>query len=155
MSDFERAFQLVVHNEGEGYDRKDPGGVTRFGISQKAYPRLNIAALTINQVKAIYFKDYWLKACCDVLEWPLSLFVFDAAVNQGLSAAITLLQKALNVEADGVLGRQTMTAIHEADLRLVCAKFMTNRAFRYVNTRGFDRYGRGWFNRIFDVAIQS
>lgn len=38
--------------------KNDPGGKTKYGISQKAYPALNIKALTLNEVKKIYFRDY-------------------------------------------------------------------------------------------------
>ena len=49
---FERAFSYVLRNEGVyANDRDDPGGATKYGISQKAYPALNISALTLEVYK--------------------------------------------------------------------------------------------------------
>ena len=44
MSDFDRAFAAIVGVEG-GYvnDPKDPGGETKFGLSHRANPDLDIA----------------------------------------------------------------------------------------------------------------
>lgn len=35
---------------------KDPGGVTKFGISQRAYPALNIRELTPEAAKANFYR---------------------------------------------------------------------------------------------------
>ena len=55
---FEKAFEYVIANEG-GYvfDKNDPGGATKYGISQKAYHTLNIRALTLDDAKKIYYCD--------------------------------------------------------------------------------------------------
>ena len=64
-------------------DGSDPGGLTKFGISQRAYPNLDIRELTIEGAKALYRKDYWNRFSCDKLPPGIALLVFDAAVNQG------------------------------------------------------------------------
>ena len=48
MSDFDRAFDLLMDSEG-GYsdDPLDPGGETNFGISKRAYPKEDIRFLTL------------------------------------------------------------------------------------------------------------
>ena len=60
MSNFDRAFRFLIGEEG-GYvnDPADPGGETKFGISKRAYPQLDIKSLTLDQAKAIYRRDYW------------------------------------------------------------------------------------------------
>jgi len=84
MSNFERAFAVVVGIEG-GYvnDPKDPGGATKFGISKRRYPDLDIANLTIGQAQAIYKREYWDEHNLDALEYGKALLVFDTAVNGG------------------------------------------------------------------------
>lgn len=84
MSLFDVAFGIVVGLEG-GYvnDPKDPGGETKYGISKRRYPNIDIPRLTLDEAKAIYFRDYWNSEGCDKLEWTEALLVFDCAVNGG------------------------------------------------------------------------
>lgn len=152
---FDRAFATIVGQEG-GYvnDPKDPGGETKYGVSKRSYPNEDIKNLTLARAKELYERDFWNAVKGDELPWPLALYVFDAAVNQG-PVAITLLQKALGVKQDGVFGAATRKALATADQRHVCPLFMADRALRYTGTRNFDIYGRGWLKRLFDVAIST
>ena len=150
---FEFAFAKVVSVEG-GYvdDPKDPGGATKFGISQRSYPDVDIKNLTLDQAKAIYRADYWDAVSGDELPDPLSHLVFDAAVNQGVSPAQKMMQEALGVKVDGEIGKITLAAAKNSTNK-ECAKFMTLRAMRYIDTKNFDIYGKGWFNRLFIMAM--
>lgn len=60
ISRFDKCVEFVLASEG-GYvnDKYDAGGETKFGISKRAYPDLDIINLTIEQAKDIYYKDYW------------------------------------------------------------------------------------------------
>lgn len=150
---FEYAFPKVISVEG-GFvnDPKDPGGATKFGISQRAYPKEDIKNLTIDRAKELYRADYWDRIHGDDLPDPLSHFVFDAAVNQGVSAAIHMLQTALKVAVDLKIGPSTLAAA-KASNNDTCARFMTLRARRYMFTINADRYLDGWFNRLFIMAM--
>ena len=92
MSDFERALAFTLSWEG-GYslDKDDPGGETKYGISKRAYPNLDIKNLTTKQAAEIYRKDYWTPAGCDALPDKLGMCHFDAAVNHGLHRAQAFL----------------------------------------------------------------
>lgn len=154
MNSFDKAFELVVGVEG-GYvnDPKDPGGRTIYGITERDHPDLwRSGPPTLAQAKARYRRDYWDAVQCDALPWPLSLFVFDAAVNQGAGAAITVLQKTLGVAQDGKLGPKTLAAAQRAS-REQMAMYLADRALRYTGTRNFDRFGRGWLKRLFLLAF--
>jgi lysozyme family protein len=98
-SDFKQAMSFVFRWEG-GYstDPNDPGGETNFGISKRAYPNLDIKALTKEQAEEIYHKDYWDKAKCPEISYPLDIVVFDTAVNLGVSRALGFIQKTHRVE---------------------------------------------------------
>jgi len=91
-SDFARAVAFVLHHEG-GYvaNPADPGGETKYGISKRSYPDLDIAALTEADARAIYYTDYWPTAAN--LPMPLAMVVFDTAVNMGRGVAQSLLTK--------------------------------------------------------------
>ncbi|MHB9836857.1 glycosyl hydrolase 108 family protein [Paraburkholderia terrae] len=167
MDNFTRAFLIVVGIEaGLSLDPDDPGnwtghakgaGIlkgTKYGISAAANPSLDIANLTLVQAKAIYLADYWNDVRADALSWPLACYVFDAAVNQGQPKAKLLLQTALGVVADGVIGPVTLAAASRAGAYQNAA-FMTARAFDYMKKANFPHDGHGWFNRLFEIAEAS
>ena len=147
---FDRAFELLIGSEG-GYvnDPNDPGGETKYGISKRSYPHLHIESLTLADAKRIYHRDFWAFVSGDALPWPLSYFVFDAAVNQGVAPAIRILQQALGVDADGVIGPQTLSAVGKFPQSEVCALYLAMRGVRYAGTRNFNIYGLGWLKRLF------
>lgn len=71
---------------------KDPGGETKWGISKRAHPELDIANLTLPQALDIYKKDYYdiyatLKTYpvnLDDLPPALAVSIFDTGVNVGV-----------------------------------------------------------------------
>ena len=130
MSYFDSAFQIVVGLEG-GYvdDPNDPGGATKYGISQRAYPDLQISTLTLDQAKAIYLRDYWTPLALDTTPWGVSLMLFDCAVNQGLAFAKTLPRSVTQIAA--------------------------SRAMRYAQNPRLAIYGRGWFLRLFTIYFKA
>lgn len=149
MMTFERAVEFVLRFEGEhSDDPHDSGGDTWFGISRRAYPRLEPWPPTREQAIELYRQDYWTPCKCSSLPAPIALLVFDSAVNQGPAAAIRLLQKALNVRADGVIGNETLSAIQRSSLRLLVAEFVARRAFQYSLHPQVGRFGLGWFRRL-------
>lgn len=155
MSQFDEAFAHVIGVEG-GYvnDPRDPGGETKYGITKRDHPDLDIKGLTIDDAKRRYQMAYWEPAQCDHLPWPLAGLVFDSAVNQGVQIAVKLLQKAAGTVQDGVLGKNSLLAISRADQAELCAMFLADRALRYTGTRNFDIYGRGWLKRLFKIAME-
>ncbi len=94
---FEKAFQYLIQNEG-GYvfNKNDPGGETKFGISKRSYPALNIKELTLEDAKKIYYRDFWLKGRFEeILDDFVATQVFDFSVNLGMRAAVIVLQRSL------------------------------------------------------------
>lgn len=91
---FELCVQFIFDREGRVLENNpaDPGGLTKFGVSRKSYPNLDIANLTEQQAKEIYYRDYWTPLACDDFEDPrLALAVFDTGVNQGVGTAKAIL----------------------------------------------------------------
>ncbi len=151
---FEYAVDLVVDLEGLDKvtrDPDDPGGTTKFGIAQKFHPDVDVENLTRDQAVAIYRKEYWDKCHCDDMSWPLALFVFDSAVNQSPDDAIHMMQDALDLTMDGVIGPKTTAAMKRA-AAWYADRFMAIRAIRYTCSRNFSKYGEGWLTRVFTVA---
>lgn len=151
---FEKAIRFVLIHEG-GYvdDPDDPGGETNFGISKRAHPREDIKNMTKERAAAIYRSDYWDRCHCDALPPSLAMVTFDAAVNQGVGAAVRMLQKAVGTTVDGVMGPMTEAAAQamgSGDTALL--KMAAERGYRYGQTKNFDKYGRGWMRRLFAVT---
>jgi len=149
---FDTAVTAVLSYEG-GYvdDPNDPGSETNWGISKRAYPNLDIKHLTRDQAIQIYRRDYWDALGCDRFPPLIAIALFDAAVNQGPSAAVRILQRALGVTGDGVIGPQTLAAARAADGQALLADFLADRAVQYAALSTFSRYGQGWMRRLFAV----
>lgn len=144
-----KAFSLLMENEG-GYvnDSRDSGGETKYGISKRAYPNVDIKSLTLEQAKEIYHRDYWNRCKCDVLPDYLSVAVFDYAVNSGVKRAVKDLQKALNIPADGVVGNQTIGASNTQPPYKVLKEYMDRRLNFLTSLKAWKYYGNGWLKRI-------
>jgi len=133
-------------------DPHDPGGETNFGISKRSYPDLDIQALTRNEAKEIYFRDYWQKnRCGDINNQKIAEKVFDLAVNMGAFRANCLLQIAVNyagtpVVIDGMIGPQTLGAVNGQASGYLLA-LLKIEAIRFYTGLENVRYESGWVKR--------
>lgn len=65
---FDEAFERTLgHEDGYVDDPRDPGGETKWGISKRSYPHLDIKNLTQDQAKGIYRTDFWNRINADRL----------------------------------------------------------------------------------------
>lgn len=138
MSHFDRAFALLIGEEG-GYvnDPADPGGETKYGISKRAYPAIDIKNLTLDQAKAIYKRDYWDRMGCDTRPWGPALVLFDCAVNQGVKRATQLLGQVATSSQPFIVA------------------FQAERALHYASLPTFPRFGRGWMRRLLRTTLEA
>lgn len=150
MTLFDAAFDtLVAHEGGLVSNPKDPGGLTKYGVSQRQYPNLDIANLTLDEAKALYYRDYWQRAQCDRLPPDLVLDLFDAAVNSGIGQAIRWLQRSVGVADDGVMGPLTLAAIQRLDdTSAIRARFNGHRLEFMTRLSTWDAFGKGWSRRV-------
>lgn len=146
---FDQAFDKLIDHEG-GYvnDRRDPGGETKFGISKRSYPDLNIENLTLDDAKRIYLRDYWQRARCDDLPPMVAFQVFDTAVNSGIGQSIRFLQRAVGAADDGIVGPLTMNAVRRLDPEVVVARFNGHRLDFMTKLSTWDVFGKGWARRV-------
>ena len=152
---FERAVEIVLSKEGVlSDDPRDNGGLTKYGISQKAYPSLDIRALSRDDAIALYRRDYWMPVRGDDLAWAFALPLFDCAVNQGVGRSIRMFQAALGVSVDGSFGPVTLKAAQarQSDPTNTLALFMAARALAYAEHPDWRTFGRGWMRRAFSIA---
>ncbi len=154
MADFAKAIIPVLEHEG-GYvnDPVDPGGETKYGISKRAYPDLDIKGLSIEDAMVIYKEDYWDKIQGDELFGEkLAANLLDAAVNVGVRRAVKQLQRALDwgLKIDGVLGPATLRCANAVD-GWANAEFTLERIAFYHRLVRVDpvrkKYIMGWIAR--------
>jgi lysozyme family protein len=150
---FLKIIKIILKNEG-GYSdvASDNGGETRYGISHRAYPTLDIKNLTIGQAIDIYYNDYWLPMNLEgIREDELILQLFDFGVNVGPRTAIKTLQRLVGVSDDGHIGNITLKAINEFNGDII-EEFKRRRKLFYVTLVQKDESQRvnlrGWLNRI-------
>lgn len=129
MSNFEKAMEFIL--KWEGGITTDTGGLTKYGISQNAYPDLDIENLTVEQAKAIYKEDYWDKLQLDNFCTTDAIVLMDCGVNCGVSRTVGWMNKS-------------------SDYRII----LLERIAHYVklaNLAKYRPYLRGWLNRTMDL----
>lgn len=153
-SSWPQSSQFIIFVEGGLVNNPaDPGGLTKYGISQRTYPDVDIAGLTVDAALDIYHRDYWLKNHCDKLPYPLDILVFDASVNEGGSEAIKTLQATGGITQDGVYGSQTQQAAVNIAQRphLAIVTYLSYREKYYadleVSHPSEIQFERGWLLR--------
>lgn len=151
MSTFDAAIDFVLANEGGLVNNSaDKGGLTNFGISQAAYPDLDIKNLTREQAKEIYERDYWKFDA--IASQRVATKLFDACVNMGNLRAVRQMQLALGaieagpIVADGIPGSATIEAINAADEERLVDEFKARLA-KYYTDLNQPEFLLGWLRR--------
>ena len=149
MKAFDLLVERVLSHEG-GYvnDPRDPGQETRWGISKRAYPHLDIRNLTRAQAVDIYRRDFWQRVRGDELPREFAFQALDAAVNHGIGNAVRWMQRAAGVADDGVIGPVTLAAVQRAQAADLVLRFNAERLRFYAKLTTFATFGRGWVNRV-------
>lgn len=149
---FDLACDRLLTAEGAYTDGAgDPGGETKFGISKRAYPTVDIKALTRDVAKGIYQRDFWDRINGQRLadQKPAMMFqLFDFAINSGIDTAIRALQRAVGVADDGHWGPVSLLAeaqIEEPDLIL---RLNAERLDFMTRLTNWPVAGKGWARRI-------
>jgi lysozyme family protein len=165
---YDQAFIIVVGIEGGlSLDPNDRGNWTggavgsgqlkgtKYGVSAMAYPNEDIANLTIDRAKLLFKQDYWDRVSGDDIPAVIAFGMFDAAVNEGVGGSIKLVQKALGVTVDGVLGPQTLARLNAANVGVFSRTFAIERIVAYSSMVLWHADGDGWVGRVLDVYRQS
>jgi lysozyme family protein len=124
---------VVLELEGGYVDNPaDPGGATKYGISQRAYPHLDIYNLTRAEAIEIYRNDYWNPVAERVADPRMRILVADSAVNHGLGRALSWLETYNDFNS-----------------------YLANRIRFYVGLNTFKDFGRGWMRRVAKIVEVS
>lgn len=163
---FDKALKMTLIFEG-GYVNhpNDPGGETNKGITKAVYdayrinknlPIQSVKDITDNEIKEIYFENYWMKASCDKIPGKLAILHFDTSVNCGIKQASRFLQKSIGCITDGFIGPKTIETLKNIKdtngLTDIINKYMQER-LKFYNTIAEKNlklkvFLEGWNNRI-------
>jgi len=155
---FVQAFaQLMKHEGGYVNHPSDPGGATNFGITEavarkhgymghmKDYPQ--------SEAMIVYRKDYWDVIKANDLPEAIRYPMFDAAVNSGPAQAVKWLQRELDVNADGIVGPNTINAARAADGEVLARRILGARLHFMTGLAHWQSFGKGWARRIADLMM--
>lgn len=149
MTNFDISINRLLGIEG-GYvnNPKDPGGETKFGISKRSYPKLDIKALTREQAVALYKRDFWDVVSGNTLPAGIGYQLLDTAVNSGTGTALRMVQRAVNVADDGNVGPVTIAAIKNIESHDLIMNFLAERLVFMTNCSGWMTFSKGWARRV-------
>lgn len=162
---FENALAKTLGFEGGVSDHPlDRGGLTKWGVTQRAYdlyrnrhgkPVRPVTDMDDGEMRELYREDYWAPISGDELPDRLAEAVFDMAVNSGVPNAKRTLQRALGVQADGVIGPKTIAAA-----QTVSPLVFLHRRAGFIqdvirNNPTQVEFLEGWVNRLLDQAWRT
>jgi lysozyme family protein len=163
-STYEEALaRLLAHEGGYSNHPSDPGGPTNFGITLADYRRYakrnataaDIRTMKIGEAKAIYRSRYWDALACDELPAGVDYAVFDYGVNSGIGRSAKVLQRAVGVTPDGVVGPHSLAAVVKRDAKMLVDGICDER-LRFLRSLGtWPVFGRGWSRRVAEVRAFS
>jgi len=151
MSNLPQAFSFIAlwewgNRKDGGYtnDVVDPGGETKWGISKRAHPDIDIKSLTKEEALLIYEKEYWLKVGADKMEKRMAITCFDSAVNCGVGRTRSWLDELVKAKERNPQLRDE-------------ARWMIQRRTQYYmdlvkKKPALNKYIKGWLNRVNDLS---
>lgn len=171
-TEVERIIDGVIQREGGFVDHPDDkGGATKYGITWKTYevwkkggghrhaeedgvvlPE-DVIDITPEIARMIYHEKYVTSPRWpEVAEGPLLELLVDSGVHSGPGQAIKWFQRALGLNADGIIGPLTRARAKDCDARLVYVDVLSRRmAFMgYLVKRdaSYRPFMEGWMKRM-------
>ena len=146
---FNYYIERILDHEGHYvFHPNDPGGETKWGISKRTYPDLNIKGLTREQAIEIYRRDFWSQVADAKLDPAMAYQVLDSAINSGMGNTRRFLQRAVGVADDGILGPVSLAYIRAADPTDLVLRFLAERLEFMTKLTVWNTFGKGWARRI-------
>lgn len=172
---FQFCLRLILQLEG-GYSNHpdDRGGATYRGILEREYNDWrrkwgfsewrDVREMNDHECQLIYHDGYWVPSECGGLPYPVSLCVFDGAVNSGVKTGTMTLQRAISKwkpgPVDGHIGPKTLKALDAAVAEIgatgVSEQYALKRKLYYraivKNNPSQKTFLNGWTNRLLRLA---
>jgi len=157
LTTFGKIITRVLEHEG-GYvnDPDDRGGETKYGISKRNHPEVDIKNLTIDGALDIYRRLYWKPSKAERLMPELRYQYFDMVINAGQGNAVKVLQRACNNKAgkgekiavDGRIGPMTIKASEKVEESRLKAFRVLHYASIVKKNPVQEKFFYGWYKRV-------
>lgn len=163
-----KAIKFMLRNEDYRYDTNarledlgDGAGLTFIGLTEKYDSKFLAAGMTIKGLADLYKRDklmalteitnvyrlkYWNNLYDFINQERLAIRLFDLGVNCGVGTAVKLLQKAVGAESSGKFNPATLAKVNETPAAYEA--FKQRAAGYYRSLRQFNKFGKGWLNRL-------
>ena len=153
---------------GYGWDRNDPGGPTKYGItcydlatfmgqrmdSMQRWAPI-VKAMPLATADEIYETKYATACGFNALNPGDDCVVFDFGVNSGPSRSVRYAQGIVGVTPDGIIGVITIKAINAYNSRNFINALCDAR-LRFLQTLPtWSHFGAGWAARVADLRQYS
>lgn len=158
---------LIKREGGFVNHASDKGGATKYGITQttlsswrgKSVTENDVAALCDAEARDIYYNKFITGPNFDKIpDMKLREMVIDAGVNSGPSRATKWIQEILGIQADGIMGVMTLTALRNMNpaqrhelRKAYTAKRMIYIASLVTADPSQIKFLRGWTSRVMDL----
>jgi lysozyme family protein len=162
---YPKAMKLLLVSEGGNVDNKrDPGGRTSHGVTQKVFhawlkkngkPLRDVFTISTDEISAIYKQGYADPIRYDDLPAGVDYATFDGGVMSGPSQSAKWLQRAVGVAADGAVGNLTIAAAAKADAIKSIKSICSQRSGFVRGLSTFGVFGKGWISRIARVEADG
>lgn len=167
---FDHAFKAVLSHEG-GYtfDADDPGGPTKYGVTQADvnqywaaynFPK-DVKNLTEENARTFYKVAWWNEYHFDKINsLSLSSKIFDLFVNVGNEEGAKIVQRSCNeigytLLVDGAMGNNTISAVNEITfhnresnlIHNICQEQKNFYESLVQERPELEKFLKGWLNR--------
>lgn len=159
---------ISKYEGGYGWDRADPGGPTKYGITcydlaEHLGEKMNsmaawaprVRAMTLETADEIYRTKYAVRCRFDDLNGGVDCVIFDFGVNSGPPRAIKFSQNIVGVAADGIFGPVTLAAINGMDAQKFINELCDARLHFLHGLATWRTFGTGWSRRVADLRAYS
>lgn len=156
MSDkFQTFINRVLSQEGAYSNHPaDKGGETNWGITKRTAQANgytgDMRVLSREQAIEIYRKAFWERYRCDELPESVAFQFLDICINHGYGNAARMLQRAVGVADDGMVGDITIKAVKKLPEDDVLMRLNAERICFFTKLSTFNVFGKGWMNRVSD-----
>ena len=153
---YQQAMIQVYKDEG-GYsnDVGDPGGPTNYGITitdARKYWKHDATAQDIRSMPQSVAEDIYSKHYADPLKYNdlpagVDYAVLDYGINSGISRSAKVLQHIVGVTQDGLIGSNTLAAVHNSDPVHIINSIYDERLAFLKSLSTWHIFGKGWTAR--------
>jgi lysozyme family protein len=172
VADLDKAVMFVLGQEDSKMqgvitnDPRDSGGRTRYGVAERFHPELTstgffdtmTAAEALDKAKEIYEAQYAAPVqLSNMVSQDVANAALSFAVNEGTGTFVKLLQEAIGVEEDGIMGPQTMDKLNSCNpyTLLQSLQVVEQQYYMGIVEAKPDQsvFLKGWLNRVYQDCL--